>query len=236
MKTSKLFLSIACVVILSGFTFACSNDNESEDMSIEYACPQKMRTRAADVEDRIQADIKLMMSEGMLTFDNNRYSLEVSEAEALARGVSEETYRELCRSLKEINKMFEDIEEEYAGKEKPVIKDCTLETPLSQVKRLSAGPEVKMPSGTIYTSNTYPGSNTVSRTPHNMTAIKANCYASAFLPVHVVKTFTIGNPVIQSRLGNGNMTVGINASNTTLTVQYNTSCQSGGTCAWQGQS
>lgn len=190
----------------------------------------------------------LFIKNKLIVTDDNQYFITISKEKALEYGISNEVYDIVSRDLIKANELINSI----ISKEKTkslngdtiIIEDCTydeIEDNFPVIKTNSEGDSsqpgagIGLPSGLIKTYGVGFEYNSC-YAPSRMSGVYTHCYANVVLmPGHIVTTTTLGSTILKKRAGNGYLTVGLSASNTSCSLDFYTTDSYGGQCAWRGK-
>ena len=235
----RVFISLifACI-----FSSACSDSFSetyyNQSFKTDYSLTKSLMSDT-------QVDAYRLIEDGYIEMVDYQYRIKINESEACELGYSILGYRELQSSLDEANKMLDALILSYESDSTVysyTITDCTygkvnIEPVIGipSVKTSQEGIHIPKPEGRFDVSDNRPYSATFFA-PYNMTGVIGECYCkSAPFGINTLSTKTMGMVYTGACVYVGTITLDVAASNTNVTVTYQTTDSNGGICNWRGR-
>lgn len=178
-----------------------------------------------------------LIKDGYIEFFDNKYSITISQNEAILLGYSESGYELLKNQLHLANNILDTKIAEWD--KDPSIKkydliDCTYDAISIPSEYTGTISRNATPQGTIKATLGAPD-YAYFFAPLEMRGVTGHCYNyGSLVAFNLVETNFFGDVQSKFRLGNGELSVEISASNTYGTLTYTTSDSNGGIYSWQG--
>ena len=196
---------------------------------------------------------------GYIKLEKDNFILTVDRVNAYTKNISEQEYDVIFEDTKKANEVLQmiisDLKSDSSIKRiyvadirsdsfYDVYEDKYTSTLLYEINsNVPDTPSIKsrfeysyeIPKGFI---ETY-GSENVSQggifAPNGLKGVNCSCQAKvALLATHFVTTSALGTAIVRTRVGNGALSVPLDASNMNFTISYATTDSNGGRCSWSG--
>lgn len=175
-----------------------------------------------------------------VNFVNNQYVITISKEDALKTGISEACFDDFSRTIEKGNRLLSAVIDSCIREGCEVNVSANIynnrRKTRSFPRKKRFGETSVFPSGTITTYGTEYGKQNISLIPSDMVSVDFECYSSVGNNlVQIVMAESSGICDIRSGIGSY---VSLNArfftANVSGSVQYATTCDTGGMCLWQG--
>ena len=230
----KIFAPMVVAFVLLGTS--CSFD---EVFGLEEDSYDDYEETRGTVADKYQATHPLIEGH-YVDFVNNQYVITISKEDALKKGISEACFDDFSRTIEKGNRLLSAVIDSCIREGCEVNVSANIynnrRKTRSFPRKKRFGETSVFPSGTITTYGTEYGKQDISLIPSDMASVNFDCYTyDEDSHVQIVIAESSGVSDIRSGVGSYvSLNARFFAANVSGSVQYATTCDTGGMCLWQG--
>ena len=191
-------------------------------------------------DNRIHQPTHPLIEGHYVDFVNNQYVITISKEDALKTGISEACFDDFSRTIEKGNRLLSAVIDSCIREGCEVNVSANIynnrRKKRSFPRRKRFGETSVFPSGTITTYGTEYGKQDISLIPSAMVSVNFDCYTyDEDSHVQIVIAESSGVSDIRSGVGSYvSLNARFFAANVSGSVQYATTCDTGGMCLWQG--